>query len=53
MKQVLKQAAKTAKSLHPVIWVAALIIPGGFMAIAAYTAVQTYRSKDDKRKNRS
>ena len=53
MKKALVQAAKTAKSLHPVVWVAALIIPGGFMAIAAYTAVKTYRGNNDRSKNRS
>lgn len=53
VNRVLKETAKTIKSLPKLAWVAAVIVPGGFIAIGIYTAVKVYTgSPNDRSKNR-
>ena len=52
MKKIAKETAKTIKGLSKLAWVAAVIIPGGFIAIGVYTAIQVYRGNNDRSKYR-
>ena len=48
VKDFIKKAVENAAELPKEIWIAALILPGGFVAIGAYTAIKTYIKKEKK-----
>ena len=53
--KVKKELVKEVKKLPKLAWVAAVIIPGGFMMLGCYLTAKTLYSKgkNDRSKNRS
>lgn len=58
MKKLLKDAYLEAKKVPKGVWVAAVVIPGGFVAITTYLAgksvykkITTKEKKDDRSEN--
>lgn len=60
MKKIFTDAYKEAKKVHKGLWLAAVIVPGGFVGITVYIAGKTaYKKyikekeeKDDRSENR-
>lgn len=46
--KILKEAATTAKKLPKGAWIAAVILPGGFIAIGVYITVKSIYKKGKK-----
>lgn len=52
MKKILKDAYAEAKKVHKGLWLAAVVVPGGFVGITVYlagkTAYKNYKQKEKK-----
>lgn len=52
MKKILKEAYAEAKKVHKGLWLAAVVVPGGFVGITAFIAAKTayknYKKKEEE-----